>query len=110
MTRCDYCGNEVVLPFTCQHCGGKFCPECRLPPNHQCTGIISWQKKPVPGVGMRYDKGSGVTATFGGYAESRHAPEGKRSKGIPWLIVMVVIIILVIIAMFLLVLSGYVLR
>lgn len=61
-------------------------------------------------MGMRYDKGSGVTATFGGYAESRHAPEGKRSKGIPWLIIMAAIIIIILIALFLLVMSGYALR
>jgi uncharacterized integral membrane protein len=56
---------------------------------------------------MRYDKGSGVTATFGGYAESRHTAGRKGSKGIPWLIIMVAIIIIILIALFLLVLSGY---
>ncbi|MCK9591044.1 MAG: hypothetical protein M0Q91_03390 [Methanoregula sp.] len=110
MARCESCGNECVLPFTCQHCGGKFCPECRLPPNHQCAGLTSWQKKPIPSVGMRYGRGSGVTATGTGYAETRQAPGRKHHKGIPWLIIMVGIIILILLAIFLLVLSGYVLR
>ena len=107
MTRCDSCGKECTLPFTCQHCGGKFCPECRLPPNHQCTALTSWQKKPVLGVGMRYGRGSGVTATSGGYAESRHASQGKTGKEIPWLKVMVAIMLIILLAIIFLVISGY---
>jgi len=51
MACCDYCGSECLLPFTCQHRGGAFCTECRLPPAHQCAGIASWKKKPAPGSG-----------------------------------------------------------
>jgi len=107
MARCESCGNECTLPFTCQHCGGKFCPECRLPPNHQCAGIISWQKKPTPGVGMRYGRDSGVTATSGGYAESRPASKGKRDKEMPSLKVMIAIMVIIILAIFFLVMIGY---
>lgn len=106
MARCDSCGNECTLPFTCQHCGGKFCPECRLPPNHQCTGITSWQKKPVPGVGMRYDRG-GVTATGGGYAETRRTSKRKPGKEVPWLKVMIAIMVIIILGMFFLMMSGH---
>ncbi len=106
MPRCDSCGNECTLPFTCQHCGGKFCPECRLPPNHQCTGITSWQKKPVPGVGMRYDRG-GVTATGGGYAETRCTSKRKPGKEVPWLKVMIAIMVIIILGMFFLMMSGH---
>ena len=106
MPRCDSCGNECTLPFTCQHCGGKFCPECRLPLNHQCSGITSWQKKPVPGVGMRYDRG-GVTATGGGYAEARRTSKRKPGKEIPWLKVMIAIMVIIILGMLFLVMSGY---
>ena len=52
MTRCNHCGNETALPFTCQYCGGKFCADCRLPPNHTCSGIGNWNRKPRPAVGM----------------------------------------------------------
>jgi len=107
MTRCDSCGKECTLPFTCQHCGGKFCPECRLPPNHQCTALASWQKKPVVGAGMRYDRGSGVTVTSSSYAESRHASQGKTGKKIPWLKVMVAIMLIILLAIIFLVISGY---
>jgi len=107
MVRCDSCGNECTLPFTCQHCGRKFCPECRLPPNHQCTSLTSWQKKPVPGVGLRYGRGSGVTATGGGYAESRPASKVKRGGEIPWLEVMIVTMLIIILIILFLVISGY---
>ena len=36
MVKCDYCGKEVDLPFTCPYCGGHFCAEHRLPENHEC--------------------------------------------------------------------------
>ncbi len=39
MARCDYCGKEVVLPFRCKYCGGKFCAEHHLPENHECPGL-----------------------------------------------------------------------
>jgi hypothetical protein len=107
MARCESCGNECTLPFTCQHCGGKFCPECRLPPNHQCTALTSWQKKPVPGVGIRYERGSGVTATSGGFAEARHTGNVKRDGEIPWLKLMIAIMLIALLIILVLTMSGY---
>jgi hypothetical protein len=96
MALCDYCGNECTLPFTCQHCGGTFCPDCRLPPVHQCTRLDSWKKKPAPGVGISYGKGGTATATGGGYGTvSRHEKTGRSRQGIPWLKVMTVIMIII---------------
>jgi hypothetical protein len=109
MARCDSCGNECTLPFTCQHCGGKFCPDCRLPPNHQCSAIRSWKKKPVPGVGLRYGRGNSVTATSSGYAETRHALAKKRGRRIPWLMIMAAIIILILLVLFLMAFRGIIL-
>jgi len=34
--RCQKCGKEVFLPFTCPYCRGYFCSEHRLPENHEC--------------------------------------------------------------------------
>ena len=34
--KCKYCGEDVVLPFTCNYCGGSFCGEHRLPERHAC--------------------------------------------------------------------------
>jgi hypothetical protein len=107
MTRCDKCGNEVALPFTCQHCGGKFCGDCRLPPNHDCTGIGSWNVKPRPSTGMNYSKGGGVTATGGIALESRRGPEKKTENGFPYLKIMIVIIVLVLLGLAWLVLTGH---
>ncbi len=37
--KCDYCGKDEALPFRCQYCHGSFCPEHRLPENHNCPEI-----------------------------------------------------------------------
>ncbi|NIQ07842.1 MAG: hypothetical protein GWO20_19625 [Candidatus Korarchaeota archaeon] len=39
MVKCDYCGKEVSLPFTCPLCGRKFCVDHHLPENHNCPRI-----------------------------------------------------------------------
>lgn len=105
MTRCDHCGNEVSLPFTCQHCGGKYCADCRLPPNHNCTGLGSWNKKPKPAVGASYTRG-GVSAAGGIATESRHRASGKAGEGLPYLWIMAAIIGLVLIGLAWLALTG----
>lgn len=107
MTRCDKCGSECTLPFTCQHCGGKFCPDCRLPPNHDCTGIGSWNAKPRPAIGMSYSKGGGVTATGGIALESRRERKKKAREGLPYLKIMVAVIALVLLGLAWLVLTTY---
>lgn len=107
MTRCDHCGSETTLPFTCQHCGGKFCADCRLPPNHACTGISSWNAKPRPAVGISYSRGGGVAPTGGIAAGSRSRKAHGESTGIPYLKIMAAIIVLVLIGLAWLVLSGY---
>ncbi len=37
MPKCDQCGREEVLPFTCAYCSGNYCVEHRLPENHNCA-------------------------------------------------------------------------
>ncbi len=41
--KCQYCGKEVVLPFTCSYCGGRFCGEHRIPERHACPE--SWRAR-----------------------------------------------------------------
>ncbi len=101
MTRCDHCGNEVVLPFSCQYCGGKFCADCRLPPNHNCVNIALWNSKPRPAVGISYGKG-------GGYIPGPQRPRTKRpGKDIPYLKIMIAIIFLILVGIAWIGLSGY---
>src|SRR5512136_1753782 len=107
MGRCEYCGNECALPFTCQHCGGAFCPECRLPPSHQCSGIASWKNKPAPGVGISYGRGGTATAIPGGYGiDLQREKMGRTRGGIPWLTVMAAVVIIITLVILFLVLSG----
>ncbi|WP_321505901.1 AN1-type zinc finger protein [uncultured Methanoregula sp.] len=111
MAACENCGTECALPFTCQHCGGVFCPDCRLPPNHNCAGIGRWNRKPRPSVNVNYGKGGGVTVIGGG-----HLPDGRRDtkkksqEGISYLKIMLVVIILILAGLALLVMTGYPIR
>ena len=45
MAKCDFCGREVAYPYRCRYCGGLFCEDHRLPPNHRCPGIELWKSK-----------------------------------------------------------------
>ena len=51
MDQCDYCGKEIktLSTFTCSYCGKTFCPEHRLPFNHNCAQIEAWKRTPPPG-------------------------------------------------------------
>jgi hypothetical protein len=107
MARCDHCGTECLLPFTCQHCGGKFCPDCRLPPSHGCTGISSWNARPRPPVGLRYQRGGGVTVTGGGAPESRRRAGRKEPEGLPYLKILIGIIAIILLGLAWLALRGF---
>lgn len=37
--KCEACGQETFLPFQCPYCSGQFCPDHRLPENHNCSKI-----------------------------------------------------------------------
>jgi len=42
-TKCQYCGEDVLLPFRCPYCNQYFCVEHRLPENHACPE--SWRAR-----------------------------------------------------------------
>ncbi|EMA53168.1 rhomboid family intramembrane serine protease [Halococcus salifodinae] len=42
MATCDQCGRSENMPYHCQHCGGTYCGEHRLPENHGCPGLDDW--------------------------------------------------------------------
>jgi Zn-dependent protease len=41
--KCQYCGEDVVMPFKCNYCGGFFCAEHRIPERHACPE--TWRAK-----------------------------------------------------------------
>ncbi|HIP62625.1 MAG TPA: rhomboid family intramembrane serine protease [Archaeoglobus profundus] len=48
MTKCDICGKEEPLPFTCRYCGGTFCADHRLPEKHNCPNFnVKYWNVPV---------------------------------------------------------------
>jgi hypothetical protein len=56
MATCQHCGAFVSLPFKCNYCGGEFCPNCRLPPDHDCAGIGSWKSTSAPHTSAKMDR------------------------------------------------------
>jgi Zn-dependent protease len=53
--KCDYCGADEDLPFTCNYCGGTFCAEHRLPEAHACKGDLTRKIVADPGVTRSWD-------------------------------------------------------
>ena len=54
---CDICGKPIQgVPFRCRYCGGTFCAEHHLPPNHNCPGLAQWASRLPPGTTMRYER------------------------------------------------------
>ena len=49
--KCEICGEEISggSAFTCNYCGGVFCPKHRLPFNHACKNLAEWKKSGLPG-------------------------------------------------------------
>ena len=43
LVKCATCGADVDLPFKCNYCENYYCPEHRLPENHDCTE--TWRVK-----------------------------------------------------------------
>ncbi len=50
MAKCDFCGKDVLYPYKCKYCGGLFCEDHRLPPNHKCPNINLWKDKEPPSI------------------------------------------------------------
>lgn len=42
MAKCDQCGADENMPYTCGYCNGTFCGTHRLPENHECPGLTEW--------------------------------------------------------------------
>jgi Zn-dependent protease len=45
--RCDLCGTDEMIPFTCRYCKGTFCSVHRLPPNHDCIFVKDYLEQPA---------------------------------------------------------------
>jgi Zn-dependent protease len=60
--KCDYCGKDEDLPFTCNYCGGTYCAEHRLPEAHACKGDLSRRVVANPSTTRSWD-GSAYSGT-----------------------------------------------
>lgn len=63
--KCDFCGKEEDLPFTCNYCGGTYCAEHRLPESHACRGDLSRRIYTSPATSRSWE--GSVSGTGGGH-------------------------------------------
>ena len=92
MTQCDYCGKEIqtLSAFTCSYCGKIFCPEHRLPFNHNCANIEAWKQAPLPGQKGAQQKAARNPISTNSLS-SRNAIRDS-----PWIIVVGIIVLILI--------------
>jgi hypothetical protein len=45
MGYCEFCNEKIkTMPFKCKFCGRYFCIKNKLPENHNCEGLIIYEK------------------------------------------------------------------
>jgi len=64
--KCQKCGKDVFLPFTCPYCRGYFCSEHRLPENHECPrmDLARAPKKEAKPIILQKEKPYEYTITY----------------------------------------------
>jgi Zn-dependent protease len=66
IAKCEHCGKDVTLPFRCPYCTRHYCPEHRLPENHDCPGY--WKARaprPAPPPIITPESPYEYTVTYG---------------------------------------------
>jgi len=67
VTRCDDCGKHIPgIPYECNHCGGNYCPDCRLPEKHSCSGLYA-EPTPEPRTVQTVDRDDGILTYLLGF-------------------------------------------
>jgi Zn-dependent protease len=79
--KCDFCGREEDLPFTCNYCGGTFCGEHRLPEAHACRGDLTRRIIASPATTRSWD-GSVYSGTSPGSRGSPYLFSQKEVRDI----------------------------
>lgn len=65
MATCNVCGRVENMPYNCRMCGGTHCGQHRLPENHNCPGLESWNDP-----GGVFDSGYDASTGTGGTSRS----------------------------------------
>lgn len=107
MGKCDYCGAEVLIPFECSFCGGKFCMGHRLPENHDCirapkrTPLGPWyakkpaEKKPVKVPSEPLPTPKKKVASEGRFHFVKGEPSSKPKKPIKRIITVLIVVAII---------------
>lgn len=45
MATCKRCGEKTIGHHECTYCANTYCPDHRLPENHDCSGVRGWETR-----------------------------------------------------------------
>jgi Zn-dependent protease len=78
--KCQICGIDVAMPYSCPHCGRQFCSQHRLPENHTCPQIsrARIQRQNTVGETMTQTGSSGYNYSFNFNSQ----PTRTRQRGV----------------------------
>jgi len=78
LSKCDFCGKEITLPFKCPFCTGRFCDEHRLPENHECLNAPP--RSPLGHWKTKIPKGKEATVSEGDYHFIKESKEERKPR------------------------------
>jgi len=79
--KCDYCGENVALPYRCSYCEGIFCSKHRLPEKHNYAELKT-AVSPKPYVPKKRKTSKDfIKDTETSFIRKRYANTKKISKG-----------------------------
>jgi hypothetical protein len=95
MVDCAKCQKELLaLPFTCRYCGAQFCPDHRLPENHECKGLERWKRGELKGFKKEIKGKEYTSADILKKSESGEMPSWIKDENTLYIIVAVMVILI----------------
>lgn len=100
MPKCEHCGIEPILPFTCAYCGKNYCVEHRLPENHNCSRL---QKVPPHYLPLNNSIGSSGKPT----TIEETQPVGQATRHTQFSLIKIITILAIVIVAGVIIWSSY---
>lgn len=74
--KCDHCGQGTDIPYKCKYCGGRYCPDHRLPEGHSCDGVEF-----LSATGKRFETKTGEVVNSGDGIKTPEPMEIEKTVG-----------------------------
>lgn len=74
--ECTQCGTRPDMPYQCKYCGGRYCPDHRLPEGHNCDGVEF-----LSATGKRFETKTGSIVDAGENIRSPELVEIEETLG-----------------------------